>query len=351
MLSRRDFLKLSGLSLLSLAWRPWSPDPAEIDRPEMEYLRPVARGRVTTRGIYVYKEPDLSSERLGMRKRDEILDILEVIRSPNGPKHNPRWYRLANGFVHSAYLQRVENAHVNLPLPYVPKEGRLGEITAPIVQSMRWTRTYGWVPLYRLYYKSVFWITSLDEGPDGKPWYGLTDDLLHVKYHIPARAVRPVSSMEVSPIATEVPPEEKHIEVSISRQTLTAYEGDQVVLQTKVSTGIPSSGPTPNGIPTATPDGHFHIEVKAPSRHMGDGNLTDDLDAYELPGVPWVSFFHLTGVAFHGTYWHNNFGRMMSHGCVNMRNQDAKWLYRWSLPVIEPRDWHRKGRGTYVRVA
>jgi lipoprotein-anchoring transpeptidase ErfK/SrfK len=162
--------------------------------------------------------------------------------------------------------------------------------------------------------------------------------------------MRPVEPAELAPISPEVPLEEKHIEISNSDQTLTAYEGDRAVLHTHVSTGIPSSGPTPNGIPTDTPNGHFRISVKLPSRHMGDGNLTDDVEAYELPGVPWVSFFHTTGVAMHGTYWHDNFGRMMSHGCVNMRNQDALWVYRWSMPAAGPEDWNSKGSGTRIRV-
>ncbi len=83
---------------------------------------------------------------------------------------------------------------------------------------------------------------------------------------------------------------------------------------------------------------------------MGDGNLTDDLEAYELPGVPWVSFFHSFGIGFHGTYWHNNFGTWMSHGCVNMRNEDAKWLYRWTTPKIHFSEWYKMGRGTLVQV-
>jgi lipoprotein-anchoring transpeptidase ErfK/SrfK len=77
---------------------------------------------------------------------------------------------------------------------------------------------------------------------------------------------------------------------------------------------------------------------------------------YSLPGVPWTSFFvPETGVAFHGTFWHNNFGVQMSHGCVNMRNADAKWLFRWSDPVwevpVEDRSaWDRRGYGTRVTV-
>ena len=175
--------------------------------------------------------------------------------------------------------------------------------------------------------------------------------MLHVQYCVPASHIRPVLPEELTPISPAVPAQDKHIEVSLSQQTLTAFEGDQVVLRTQVSTGVPSNGPSPNGIPTVTPSGNFHIEVKLPSRHMGGGRLTSDVGAYELPGVPWVSFFHSTGVGFHGTYWHDNFGTRMSHGCVNMRNEDAKWLYRWANPIAAYQDWDRKGHGTYVRVA
>jgi hypothetical protein len=83
---------------------------------------------------------------------------------------------------------------------------------------------------------------------------------------------------------------------------------------------------------------------------MGDGNLTDDINAYELPGVPGVCFFHKDGIAFHGTYWHDNFGRMMSHGCVNMRNEDALWLYRWTTPVASERDWYVRELGTMIDI-
>ena len=57
---------------------------------------------------------------------------------------------------------------------------------------------------------------------------------------------------------------------------------------------------------------------------------------YYLPGVPWVQFFGNAqipwsrGYSFHGTYWHNNFGHPMSHGCINMKTPDAKWLYDWA---------------------
>ena len=348
-LSRRDFLKLGAASLGGLALQapPWLKVPEGPDFPD--HPKPVGKGRVTIDTVYVYQEPNFKSERIGLLRRDKIVNLYEEIVSPNGPRHNPRWYRIQAGFTHSAYLQRVA-VNFNRPLTWIPEAGRLGEISVPYSQSYR-RILHGWAPLYRLYYTSVYWITSLEEGPDGKVWYGLTDDMLHVQYCVPASHIRPVLPEELTPISPAVPAQDKHIEVSLSQQTLTAFEGDQVVLRTQVSTGVPSNGPSPNGIPTVTPSGNFHIEVKLPSRHMGDGRLTSDLGAYELPGVPWVSFFHSTGVGFHGTYWHDNFGTRMSHGCVNMRNEDAKWLYRWANPIAAYQDWDRKGHGTYVRVA
>ncbi len=350
-ITRRDFLKISGLSLGVAAFHPltpatsiWPPEEGQSERtPEIVV-------RITIRSVYVYQEPDFRSPRIGTIQRDQILHIPEEIISPNGPRHNPRWYRLANGYIHSAYTQRVEHAHLNEPLRWIPRNGRLGEITVPYSQSLRKTVRSGWMKLYRLYFNSVHWITDIVEGPDGEPWYNLTDELLHVAYSVPAAHVRPVHPNELTPIAPEVPDEEKRIEVSLSDQYLVAYEGKQPVFETKISSGIPSKELPPNGIPTETPHGRFRVGVKMPSKHMGDGTLSSDLDAYELIGVPWVSFFHKDGVAFHGTYWHDNYGRMMSHGCVNMRNQDAKWLYRWSAPFAKASDWNRVGTGTIVRV-
>jgi hypothetical protein len=220
----------------------------------------------------------------------------------------------------------------------------------PYSDSLRLTYSGSWQPLYRLYYQSVYWITGLEEGPDGDPWYRLTDDLLHVHYYIPTTHIDPIKSEELKPISPQIPPEEKRIEISLSDQTLTAFEFDREVLHTRVSTGIPSNGPSPNGIPTDTPPGRFRIGTKMPTRHMGDGELTSDIEAYELPGVPWVCFFHSDGLALHGTYWHNNFGRRMSHGCVNLKNDDALWLYRWTTPLASPRDWFSRGSGTVIDI-
>ena len=110
----------------------------------------------------------------------------------------------------------------------------------------------------------------------------------------------------------------KWIEIDISRQRLTAYVGRTPVFSTLVSTGLPR---------TPTVIGRFAIRYKLRRQHMrGPG--------YSLPNVPWVMYFY-SNYAIHGTYWHNAFGRPMSHGCVNLRIADARWLYYWA-PVGTP---------------
>jgi hypothetical protein len=239
--------------------------------------------------------------------------------------------------------------HLNEVVYDIPAEGQLGEITVPISLSFRYTDVYGWEPMYRLYYRSVHWVTGIGYGPNLQPWYQITDDLAPISYHVPAAHVRLIQPKELTPIAEDVPPEEKFILVDREAQTLTAYEGKKEVLHTQVSTGMPYGGG--EGISTITPLGDFNVQIKMPVRHMGDGNVTSDIHAYELPGVPWVSYFYKTGVAFHGTYWHDNYGYPMSHGCVNMKPEEAKWLWRWVTPLSSHSDYVVKGLGTRVQVA
>lgn len=338
--SRREALQLSGLAMSSVSF-------SELFTQAIQGA--IGLVRVSVKEMRIFKEPDYESTVTATRKRDELIPIYENLISPYGPAFNPRWYRVEEGYAHTAYLQPVKSLP-QTPAPGIPDTGQLGEISVPITQSMRHTKAYGWQPLYRLYYKSVHWVTDINYGPDMTPWYELKDDLLKITYWIPAKHVRLVQPEELTPLSPDIPPHEKHIEVSIKRQSLTAFEGKDVVMHTEVSTGIPNVVPTSNGVSTATPYGDFNIELKLPVRHMGNGKLTSNIHAYELPGIPWVSFFHKTGVAFHGTYFHDNYGNEMSHGCVNMRPEEAKWLWRWTTPVARHDEWLRKGKGTSVTV-
>jgi len=105
----------------------------------------------------------------------------------------------------------------------------------------------------------------------------------------------------------------KEIVVDLSDQMLYAYEGGSLLRSFVVSTGLPAT-------PTVT--GRFATYLRYDAQRMfGPG--------YDLPGVPYVQYFY-QGYAIHGTYWHNNFGNPMSHGCVNMRTGEAQWLYNWA---------------------
>jgi lipoprotein-anchoring transpeptidase ErfK/SrfK len=340
-LSRRDFLKLSSLAFGGLGYSPFQPGR---DEPEAEAL-----GRVTINSISIYEEPLVDSKIVGQRFRDELVPIYYELTPPEGPAYNPLWYRVWGGYAHSAYIQRVE-AKFHPPQYHLRPTGQLFEVSVPYITSLQLDSNKQWIPSTRLYYQSTHWATSIDNGPDGQPWYRLTSELWDVDYHVPASHMRMVEDQELTPISPDVPPDQKKIVVNLREQSLTAYEAEQIVLRTPISSGLPTRQPVPGEIPTDTPTGRFNIQVKLPSKHMGQGRLTDDLDDYVLLGVPWTSFFHSTGVALHGTYWHNNFGAQMSHGCVNMRNDDAKWVYRWTTPESDPASWEQRGRGTRVEV-
>lgn len=343
MITRRKFLVYTAIGLGNLAFRPWSGWNIDADDGEI--------GRVTIQSVSVYSKPSDKSRILYQRYRDELVHLYDEIESEDGPGYNPLWYRVWRGYIHSAYLQRVK-VHLNpIESDIQVKSGQLAEVTVPFTQTMRYLPyKKEWEPLYRLYYGSTHWVMGVEPGPDGLRWYRLHDELNEAEYHVQAADLRFIPVGEFTPLAPQVSPFDKRIEVSIAMQTLTAYEKDQVVFTTKISTGIPDRQNTPGIIPTDTPTGEFRVYSKMPSKHMGDGQLTADLEAYELPGVPWTTFFAPNGVAFHGTYWHNNFGMTMSHGCVNMRTEEAKWIYRWTTPVSSSDTWEQTGYGTLVIV-
>ena len=348
-LSRREFLKLCGLFGGAITAAPLLDKRDHLppeDNVKLDFLKVV---RVGIRQDDIYAAPSLDAPIIAHRKRDELISVLEEFVSDFGPAHNPRWYRVIGGFMHTAHLAPVET-HYQKPVSRIDAGGQGFEVTVPFVQSLRFSDLNGWEPLYRLYYQSTHWVTDITAGPDGRPWYVIEDDLLHVEYMVPATHLRLIPKEEFAPITPDNL--NKKIIVSLRDQTVTCYEDGEVVLLTKVSTGIPSLGATSNGIPTDTPRGEFNVSIKTPVRHMGDGKLTSDINAYELPGVPWSTFFTETGVAFHGPYWHDNYGGRMSHGCVNMKTEEAKWLYRWTTPVfeLEPGKWHVNGYGTRIEV-
>lgn len=128
---------------------------------------------------------------------------------------------------------------------------------------------------------------------------------------------------------TSFPPgNEKWIDVDLSEQRVVAYEGRRQVKAFIISSGLPGS-------PTVT--GAFRIWAKTPIQDMFGGNRAAG-DDYYLEDVQWVQYFH-QNYAFHGATWHNNFGQPMSRGCINMRNEDAEWLFAWASPEMSGGGW------------
>ncbi len=110
--------------------------------------------------------------------------------------------------------------------------------------------------------------------------------------------------------------EAKWIEVDLSDQMVVAYENGVPVRAFVISSGLPQ---------WPTVEGTFRIWAKTAAQTMSGGSRVAG-DYYSLPNVQWVSYFY-EDYGLHGAYWHNNFGQPMSHGCVNMTNDDAEWLF------------------------
>ncbi len=103
------------------------------------------------------------------------------------------------------------------------------------------------------------------------------------------------------------------VDVDLTHQRAYAYKGKKLLRSFVVSTGTWQH-------PTVT--GQYRIYVKYEAADMaGPG--------YYLPAVPYVMYFY-RGYGLHGTYWHNNFGTPMSHGCVNFTIEDARWLFNFA---------------------
>ncbi len=126
-----------------------------------------------------------------------------------------------------------------------------------------------------------------------------------------------------------IPTEEKWISIDLDHQRLYAWEGNKLLKRFAISSGKAKT-------PTVT--GVFRIWAKVSSQTMQGGSRAAG-DYYNLPNVQWVQYFY-RDYALHGAYWHNKFGTPTSHGCVNLTNTDAKWLFDWASPTVSYRGWH-----------
>ncbi len=325
--TRRDFLKLSGLGLLGilLPSRPLAFfSDVESGLPNQAPLQ----GRISTGLLWAYDIPSNKGKRVKMYWRDLVFTIAGTAIDDDTTAYNRVWYQNEYGsYLYSGWVQPVRTA-LNEPFRGTyPEDGLLGEVSVPFTDAYEFPDNTSRV-LHRLYYETTHWVLEAVLGPDGAVWYRLLEDKYKKFYFVPAAHVRLILDSEIAPLSPDVPNKDKRIEVHLDQQLVLAYEGDRVVFAARAATG----GIYRVGTYT-TPTGSFVTFHKRPSRHMAAGDLT--ASGFDLPGVPWVMYITDSGISLHGTYWHNDFGRPRSHGCINLSPSASKWLYRWSLPSVD----------------
>lgn len=335
-LSRRDFLKLSALGASALAFRPFAI-PLLADFPQTNSL-----GRITVGKVDIFSQPDANSPIVGALYEDTVVAWLrESVGSMPG-RTNQRFVETPDGFIWGGQVQPVQN-QPNTPVTTLQKtsvgEGMWVEVTVPYVDLILdnpparapWLNYQLSINLPpRLYYSQVIWVDQISIDADGQIWYRLNEkygsgDLLWGR----AEAFRPLTAEEITPINPDAP--EKRIVVKIWEQSLSCLEGNTEVHFARISSGALYDAWGNRVDAWETPVGESPIWRKAISLPLSGGSASA---GWSLPAVGWVSLFVGTGVAIHSTYWHNNYGEPSSRGCVNASPEDAKWIFRWSLPQV-----------------
>ena len=355
--SRRDFLKLAGVGLGALAFRPFNLESY------YEYIHAAKRlpqfpnsaiiGRVTDEGVDLRNAPTNDPSQntsIAKLRADTLVEWgREVIGNVYGGLSNQRYVQTPQGFIYGSALQPTRNLP-NAPIQQMPpgKAGFWAEITVPYVDltlegnaASPWMQdhiTYNFPP--RLYYGQVVWCDQIranngfieyrwNEGNNGHGYgYGGYNEF----FWFDGTASKVLTDADVAPISPEVDPALKRIFADTTYQTLSCYEGNREVFYCRIASGIkidPATGEASDKL--ATPVGDLYTGWKIISKNMTAG---DTQSGYSTPAVPWCTFVSGEGVAIHGAFWHNGFGEARSHGCINVRPEDAKWIFRWTTPYI-----------------
>lgn len=335
-LTRRDFLKLVGAGTLAFALKD-----LKISRALAE--NSITQGCMTISGVPLYDAPSFSANKVHHFGKDNVVEVTGIEENGEfGNDFNSAWYQInGEGYTYSGWVFPVQTNYQK-PNFNLFEKGQLGEITIPFVDVKLDPYVYA-KRGYRLYYQSTHWVKRVVVTREEKSiWYQIYDSQLRKLFYVPSHAMRLVPNEELTPLSPEVPDSEKHIVVDLANQLVTAFEGEKLVLSQRCSSGAAG---------TETPKGEFLTYHKGPSVHMtNQGDALENI--YNLPGVPWCAFFTGIGNAFHGAYWHNDYGRPRSHGCVNLPSGAAKFLYRWTSPRVPPETEyiHRPGEGTRVQI-
>jgi lipoprotein-anchoring transpeptidase ErfK/SrfK len=327
-LSRRDFLKFGAYGLGSVYLRPWLKwAQLKSDWPDAERMGRVCKGKVSVRS-----KPLVDGTVVKEIYDDAIVVWLRDVVGENPGVGSSVWAETPDGYIYAPRIQPVAY-RPNQPVAALPEsslgKGMWVEVTVPYVNLVIGNppvRAKGF-DLLRFYYGQVLWVDDMKTGDDGTILYQV-----HERYGYgdlfwaPAEAFRPITEEEIAPISPDV--EDKVIQVDLNYQTLTAYENKKEVFFCTISSGGKYDKDGNPSDTWSTPVGPHPISRKLVSLYMS-GPVTGNWS-----GVAWTSIIAAGGVAVHSCYWHNDFGVPRSHGCINLRSEDAKWVFRWTLPHV-----------------
>jgi lipoprotein-anchoring transpeptidase ErfK/SrfK len=341
-LTRRQFLRLAAGTVGAAAILPfadWTSIYAE-DAPIQTFAAPASLGRIATWGVEIRQKPSLEGKLVRTAQKDEVLKLRGQCEGTPVMPHNDIWYATDDGYAYSSWIQPVEDLQ-NQAQPDQAAEKSWGELTVPFSDS-RWQPDPKAARFMRMYYTGVFRVVGAVTGKDGQWWYRLQDGITWSPGpYVPAAHIRRLDPSELAPISPDVT--DKRVEVNLKEQTITAYENGSPVLTARVASGF--------GI-HYTPRGEHRVLSKSPTSRMTGGV---GADFYDLPGVAFPTYITSSGVAIHGTYWHNDFGRPRSHGCLNVLSPVARWFWRWTAPSAPYNDaiyrTPKEIKGTLVKVS
>lgn len=352
-LSRRNLLKLGTAGIVG-ALLPGRSAFGLTDQASFAASRrnnedePKGYGLALAGGTLVRAEPSINAKKVRALKRDDVVGIFDQMETKSGSAYNKLWYQVDDGYVHSANLLEVPNSSGNVALPEAGEHGFWVELSVPYFDVRSGPGMSAGRSKYRYYGGTVYKVKDVvkaDSVPDeskllfgaiDETWYMLDDEQFPGRYFVPASYMRVITEDEIAPISEDVAARDKTITVNLKEQRVYCYEKDKEVFTARCA-----SGRNYNGGNFQTPKGEHFSYRKTPSQHMWGGAVGDD-GSFDLPGIPWVTYFVTTGVAFHGTYWHNDYGQPRSHGCVNLTAANSKWIFRWTRPVHDPapKNWY-----------
>lgn len=334
-MTRREFLKLGGASLAVLAL-PSGPLFANALASEAP---PASLGRIATwwrQNVCQEAAPD--ADVVTTKGRDEIIPLYAAVVGEAPWPSNPIWYQTEEGYIHSGYVQPVENRPQGVIVADMGDSGFWAQVCVPIAEA-RWSPSSPYVA-HKLYYGTVYRVVGATIDDDGNWWYQLREGIAWSPGpYVPAWSVRRIPPDQLAPISPGRP--DKWMRINLTDQVLTCFEREAAVFKTRISSGVGGLG---------TPLGDHRVLYQRHTQRMIGGSGDD---RYDLPGIAFPVYFTQSGVAIHGTYWHNDYGRRHSHGCVNVTNEAAQWIFRWTDPPV-PYDQHTlmssSGEGTRIVV-